>query len=366
VNNYNPNATGRRNRRLFGIPDKARAVRTVVLPVPWDVTCSYGTGAARAPAAILAASPQLDLWHPRKAEAWRLAPALARTPAGLVRLNGALRPLAAARIAWLEAGAPARRRAAMDRALVRVNAGCATMVRAVRKWSAGQLATGRLVGVLGGDHSTALGLIQAVADRHAAFGILQIDAHMDLRRAYEGFTFSHAAAMHNALQCRQVERLVQVGVRDCCEEEMRCAENSAGRVRVFTDRDVKRLQFDGTPWSAVCARIVDALPEQVYLSVDVDGLDPALCPHTGTPVPGGLSYAEAVCLAERVVDSGRRIVAFDLCEVAPGARGEWDAAVGARLLFELAILMAVSHDAPHTQVKRGRSPLRAALGGKRR
>jgi agmatinase len=230
----------------------------------------------------------------------------------------------------------------MDRALREVDAGCETMVRRVREWTGARLDEGRQVALLGGDHSTALGLIQAVAARTPAFGILQVDAHMDLREAFEGFEHSHASVMLHALRCPQVERLVQVAGRDFCQEEVSRVERSGGRIRIFDNRDLKREQLGGVSWKQLCVRIVDTLPEQVYLSFDIDGLDPSLCPHTGTPVPGGLSYAEAVCLIERVVDSGRRIVAFDLCEVAPGRTGEWDAAVAARLLFELTVLMTLS------------------------
>lgn len=339
---YNTSGPGQRNRHLYGVPWDWREARTVVLPVPWEVTCCYGTGTANAARAVLKASTQMDLWHPLAAEAWRLAPGLAPEPPGLRRLNDRLRRLAAARIAWVERGSRPARRQAMDRAACEVDAGCETMVRRVRAWTGARLDEGRQVALLGGDHSTALGLIQAVADRNPEFGILQIDAHMDLRERFEGFAHSHGSVMVHALRCPQVKRLVQVGGRDFCQDEVSRIESSGGRIRVFDDRDMKRQLLGGATWKQLCAGIVETLPEQVHLSFDIDGLDPSLCPHTGTPVPGGLSYAEAVCLVERVVDSGRRIVAFDLCEVSPGPRGEWDAAVAARLLFELAVLMTLS------------------------
>lgn len=353
---YNSSGPNPRNGRLFGVPGSWQEARTVLLPVPWEVTCCYGSGTSRAPGAILQASPQMDLWHPLAPEAWRLAPGLAPEPAGLRRLNDRLRPRASARMAWLEAGSPARRRAAMGRVRDEVNAGCETMVRQVREWTGARMDAGRQVALLGGDHSTALGLIQAVAQRTPEFGILQIDAHMDLRSNFEGFIYSHASVMLHALECPQVQRLVQVGGRDFCQEEASRVEASRGRIRVFDDRDMKREQLGGVSWKHLCARIVDTLPEQVHVSFDIDGLDPSLCPHTGTPVPGGLSYAEAVCLIERVVDSGRRIVGFDLCEVAPGPSGEWDAAVGARLLFELSVLMTLSREGGPTR-RRGRKPV---------
>jgi hypothetical protein len=102
------------------------------------------------------------------------------------------------------------------------------------------------------------------------------------------------------------------------------------------DAELARRRFDGESWSSVVREIVDALPQYVYLSFDIDGLDPTLCPHTGTPVPGGLQFQEACALLSAVAKSGRTIVGFDLCEVAPGPDGdEWDGNVGARLLYKM-------------------------------
>ncbi|HUS63859.1 MAG TPA: arginase family protein, partial [Kofleriaceae bacterium] len=195
---------------------------------------------------------------------------------------------------------------------------------------------GRLVGVVGGDHAAPLGAIQALARRHPGLGVLHVDAHADLRDAYEGFTWSHASIMFNVVREADVGRLVQVGIRDLCEAEADLIRGSGGRVVTHFDAELKARQYDGEAWGAQCARIVADLPRDVYVSFDIDGLDPTLCPHTGTPVPGGLQFAEAAALVAAVVKSGRRIVGFDLCEVAPGPDGdEWDANVGMRLLYKL-------------------------------
>jgi agmatinase len=213
----------------------------------------------------------------------------------------------------------------------------AAMTEQVRGEARTWLDRGRLVGLIGGDHSTPLGLIQEVAARHPGLGILQLDAHADLRPAFEGFRFSHASIMDNVLATAAgVARLVQVGVRDFGAVEAAAIRASGGRVRTWFDPDLRERLQDGEPWSAIAREIVSALPETVYLSFDVDGLDPALCPHTGTPVPGGLSFAEAVSLLRHVAKSGRRIVGFDLVETAPGPAGdEWDANVAARLLYKM-------------------------------
>ena len=204
-----------------------------------------------------------------------------------------------------------------------------------RTRTAALLAQDRLPGIVGGDHSVPLGAIAALADRHPGMGILQIDAHADLRPAYQGLRWSHASIMDNVLrEIDGIARIVQVGVRDYCEQELRAIAGSEGRVVTHFDQEWQRRRFCGGSFDALCREAIDALPQEVYISCDVDGLDPGLCPNTGTPVPGGLSFAEACHLLLTLGESGRRVVGFDLVEVAPGA-GEWDANVGARLLYKL-------------------------------
>jgi agmatinase len=193
------------------------------------------------------------------------------------------------------------------------------------------------MGIVGGDHSTPLGALRAAAERHKELGVLHIDAHADLREAYEGFRFSHASIMHNVLRDTSVRRIVQAGVRDFCDAEDRRIRDEPARLRTWFDGDLRRALHDGETWTHLVGRIVADLPREVWVSFDVDGLDPSLCPHTGTPVPGGLSFPEAVTLLRHLAASGRRIVGFDLSEVAPDptGRSEWDANVGARLLYKL-------------------------------
>jgi len=200
------------------------------------------------------------------------------------------------------------------------------------------LAAGKIPAVLGGDHSVPLGAWRALARRVPSFGVLHIDAHLDLRDAYEGFQYSHASILRNGLnEVPAITRLVQVGMRDVGEDEVRFAGSQGERVRVFFDRELSRRRFVGEPWVRVARLIVDALPEQVWVTFDIDGLDPKLCPNTGTPVPGGLELAEANFLLGEVVRSGRKILGFDLNEVSPAADGrdEWDANVGARVLYRM-------------------------------
>jgi agmatinase len=202
---------------------------------------------------------------------------------------------------------------------------------------------GKMVALLGGDHSTPFGFMQALAEKYPAFGILQIDAHADLRNAYEGFTYSHASIMHNALGLSQVSKLVQVGIRDYCEEEVNVMREQKDRVVTFFDRDIKQEQYNGKTWAQQAEHIVSQLPENVYISFDIDGLDQKLCPNTGTPVAGGFEFEQAAYLIHTVVKSGKKIIGLDLNEVAPGEHDEWDANVGARMLLRMCNCMALSN-----------------------
>jgi len=133
-----------------------------------------------------------------------------------------------------------------------------------------------------------------------------------------------------------VTHIAQIALRDLSEDEHAFIQGSGGRIAALFDGDLARRQLEGEPFARIARAAIDRLPHHVYLSFDIDGLDPSLCPHTGTPVPGGLSFREAVALVAYVRESGRAIVGFDLCEVAPGPDGdEWDGNVGARLLYKM-------------------------------
>ena len=206
----------------------------------------------------------------------------------------------------------------------------------LRERSADLLNQGKIVAVLGGEHSTPLGLIEALDQQGEEFGVLQIDAHADLRDAYEGFEQSHASIMFNVLRhCTNLKKLVQVGIRDIAQSEVDLISGSNGRVTTFFDWSLKEERFNGITWAQQVKNIISELPEKVYVSFDIDGLFPELCPNTGTPVVGGLSLEEVTFLLFQLVDSGKQIIGFDLNEVSPGEHDDWDANVGARALWNL-------------------------------
>jgi agmatinase len=281
---------------------------------------------------VLAASRQVDLFDVETGRPYQDGIAMLAEPPEVRALNDEARRLA---LPIIEAGG-AEPGTPLERSLERVNALCEQMNDWVYRTARAWLERGKLVATVGGDHSTAFGAIRAHAERYPDLGVLHLDAHADLRDAYEGFTWSHASIMFNVLERLPQVRLVQVALRDVGEAEVELTRARAERVSAFFDADLWRRRFDGAPWGRTVDEIVSRLPGDVYLSFDIDGLDPTLCPHTGTPVPGGLSFPEAVALVAGVVRSGRRIVGLDLMEVAPDpAGGEWDGNVGARLLYKM-------------------------------
>ena len=331
---FDPSAAAQEGSGIYGLPHTEDDARVVVVPVPFDATTSYRRGAAGGPAAVLRASRQVDLYDREVGRPYEAGIYLQPEATLLAALNEDGR---AAADPILAAGGAEDGNAEHQHLLTRVNG----ISEAVNKWvydaTARLLDKGKMAVILGGDHAVPFGAIQAYAERHPGLGVLHIDAHADLRDAYEGFTYSHASVMHNvATRIPAVGRLVQVGIRDFSEDEARFAEASGGRIQTFYDVDLARGRFEGEPFARQVERIVAALPQEVYVSFDIDGLDPAFCPHTGTPVPGGLHFHEASYLVGAVVRSGRRIVGVDLNEVAPGPDGDdWDGNVGARLLYKL-------------------------------
>ncbi len=337
---FNPSGVGLKNGNFIGLPFTKETARLVLLPVPWDVTVSYGEGTALGTEAIRKASTQLDLYDSDVEEAWKLGIFMQPGDRKILKKRDELRQLAWPYIDFLEKEGNVSEELSMRKALDEMNLGCSEMNEWVFKQSKKLLDAGKMVGIVGGDHSVPLGFIRSLAENYEEFGILQIDAHLDLRNSYEGFTFSHASIFNNALKENSVSKLVQVGIRDYCEEEMELAENEEDRVSVFFDQELKENRFNGKTWNVQCGEIVEELPELVYISFDIDGLDPKLCPNTGTPVPGGLDFSEAVFLLKKVVESGRKIIGFDVCET---GNNEWDANVAARIIYKLCNLTGRSN-----------------------
>ena len=335
---FDPNAAADLSSGIFGLPFTREQAAVVVIPVPFEATVSYGGGTEAGPEAVRAASAQVDLLDRRFGEAWQRGIFMEEPDERFLEWGREARELARPMI---ERGGAGEGDA---QAVGRIDAIGAEMNGLVRAHAAAVLAAGKLPCLLGGEHAVSLGAIRACAEAHAEIGVLQIDAHMDLRRAFEGFRYSHASVMYNALEeLPGVSRLVQVGIRDLSRGEVDHAASLGDRVFTHYDDDLFDARARGEGFGLACARIISQLPERVYVTFDIDGLDPSLCPNTGTPVPGGLGFREASLLLDMLARSGKRIVGCDLVEVTPGAEGdEWDANVGARVLFRLCMAALLS------------------------
>lgn len=321
---------------LFGLPYDYDSSKLVLLPCPWEVTTSYGGGTALGPKTVLQASQQVDLFSRQFGKAYENGYFLEEFPEDILEKNNALKESAQ----WIveEKYKENGETADVKKEQEKVNRASDEFNDWVYRRSKRILDHGKICAVLGGDHSTPYGLMRALGEKHQNdYSVLHLDAHHDLREAYQGFTHSHASIFHNVMESAFApKKLVQVGIRDFCEEEHLYYKDS-DRIECFYDRDIEEALFNGRTWKSLCDEIVSKLTDKVYLSTDIDGLNPALCPHTGTPVPGGLSFTQFDYLLQRVAESGKKIIGFDLVEVAPDPQGlsELDGNVGARVLFQL-------------------------------
>jgi Arginase/agmatinase/formimionoglutamate hydrolase, arginase family len=332
---FDPDAAAAPGTGIFGLPFTLEESRVVIQPVPFDATTSYRRGTAAGPDAVRTASMQVDLYDRRFGKVYEQGIYMHPLPEHILALSETAGALAAPLIAGGGTTGDETEDASI---LNQVNAACEQVNAFTYERTREVLKAGKVPALLGGEHSVPFGAIKAVAEHHGSIGILHIDAHMDLREAFEGFTWSHASIMHNVLsRIPQVTKLVQVGIRDMGERELAFAEAQGKRVEVRFD-DVWAEQIgNGVKFSDLAESAVAALPEKVYVTFDIDALAPSLCPHTGTPVPGGLSFNQAVLLLDALRRSRKQVVGFDLVEVAPGPEDgpEWDANVGARILYKL-------------------------------
>ncbi|PIE03496.1 MAG: hypothetical protein CSA81_01775 [Acidobacteria bacterium] len=316
---------------LFASQSTLQSADCVILPVPWDATSSYGTGSSQAPEAIRTASHQMDFFDLSSQDDYSDRVYMMPVSAAWEAMNRKTCDMVAE-----------YRQTLSPQLQTKINHNSEKLNAEVEARALEILHSGKKLGLLGGDHSTPFGAIKALSTGVHSFGILHIDAHHDLREAYEGLSFSHASIFHQVLrQISQVQKLVSVGVRDFSAEEFLKARDDS-RVRTFYDTNMKKRLYKGTLWHDICQETLNELPENIYISLDIDGLDPQNCPHTGTPVPGGLSYDRLMYLLEMVKASRSKLIGFDLCEVSPDRNhpaNEWDANVGARVLYKLVSLL---------------------------
>ncbi len=340
---FNPNAAGNPNNNIFGLPFTEEDARVILLPVPWEVTVSFGSGTSRAADQIFKASLQVDLFDPDMKDCWKQGFFMKQPDRKILLKSDYLRKEAELYIDYISKGNVVKENKFMCKSLKEINDGANFLNTWVYDQTKALLDKDKLVGLIGGDHSTPLGFFKALAEKHGEFGILQIDAHCDLRASYEDFTYSHASIMYNALnEVTQLQRLLQVGVRDFGEDEYELIKNSNKKIVTYFDKDIKERQFEGETWKSIANEIVEQLPNKVHISFDIDGLDPKLCPNTGTPVSGGFEAEQVIYLFKKVVESGRKLIGFDLNEVSVG-EGTIDANVAARIIYKLCNLLVESN-----------------------
>lgn len=343
LSNFDPNSAGNPNNNIFGLPFTEEESAVIIFPVPWEVSVSYRAGTARAPENIFNASLQVDLIDNDLRDGWKRGIYMREPDKNLLQKSDYLRKEAELYIKYISEGENVEDNKFMAKALVELNEEATLLNKWVYEQTKELLAKGKLVGLLGGDHSTPLGYMKAIGEQYASFGILQIDAHCDLREAYEGLTYSHASIMYNALnEIPTLHKLVQVGTRDYSDTEYDYILHSNGRVHTYFDKDTKERIYEGETWKTITDEIVAQLPEHVYLSFDIDGLDPKLCPNTGTPVQGGLEIEQVYYLLRKMLASGKKLIGFDLNEVGTSTN-EWDENVGARVLYKLCNLLLLSN-----------------------
>jgi agmatinase len=337
IEGYNPNENGLAHHGIFGLPFGVEESKMILVPVPWEATVSYGTGTADGPKTILDASQQIDLHDHLYPNGWKKGIAMQDIPTSIYFKSKQTR---AKTEKYLEKFYYGKQ---IDKKLLNeINGDCKELKNYVQEITEKFINEGKIVGVVGGEHSVPLGYLETLSKKYKDFGILHIDAHADMREAYQGLEYSHASTFNNALKITNISKIVSVGVRDFCIEELELITKEKKRVSLFTDYEIKKAIFNGGSWAKECEKIVKELPKKVYISFDIDGLMPNLCPNTGAPVHGGFTIDETVYLFEKVIASGRKIIGFDLCEVAKGV-GEWDGNVGARVLYKLCLLTLKSN-----------------------
>lgn len=332
---FDPNQKSNSKSGIYGLPHNEHQAKVLYLSIPWDVTTSYKSGASKGPKAILKASEQIDLFDLEYGKVYEAGFFMKKAPRWLEQLNKSTRLLCEEIISAPEDKVKKSKK--LQKILDKVNQASDKVNQFVYEQTKQILSNNQISILVGGDHSTPFGAIKAYAEKYPKMGILHFDAHSDTRKAYMSLNHSHASIMYNVSEeIKSIKSITQVGIRDFCEEEFNYTKKSK-KFDVYFDLDIQQKKINGVKFSTITQSIIKKLPKEVYISFDIDGLDPVYCPNTGTPVPGGLSFSEVTFIINQIVKSGRKIVGLDLVEVAPSSQknNDWDANLGMRLLYKL-------------------------------
>jgi agmatinase len=269
-----------------GLPKEFSSLSTskvVVLPIPYDGTSTWVKGSDKGPEALLDASANMELYDiETNSEPYRVGIYTAKP--------------------------------------VTQNTSPEAMVEETKKRAIDYIDQGKFLVTIGGEHSVSIGAIQAHAEKFEKFSVIQIDAHADLREEYEGSPNNHACVMARA---KELCKIVQVGIRSMDVEENKNLNHS----RVFWGHQI----FHNDSWME---EAIDMLTENVYLTIDLDGLDPSLLPSTGTPEPGGLLWYQTLKFLKKLVDK-RNLVGFDVVELCPNPAEKSSDFVAAKLVYKI-------------------------------
>ena len=268
----------------------AKEAEAVVLPIPYEATTTYGAGTREGPEAILAASRQVELWD--EDDDW--------DPSAAIRLSTAA-PI------FPEVSGP---QAMLEK-----------IKRVVQPW----VAQGKLICALGGEHTITVALVQAFQTRYPDFSVVALDAHADLRESYDGSKLSHACVMRRVYELGRP--LTLMGVRSYSQDEYQLLR-VAPRLKVFKAKELHSPEG----WQAAIDHL-KAIPGPVYLSIDLDALDPGIMPAVGTPEPGGLTYEQVLIIMQTLTRRGP-VIGLDLVELAPIPGQKVSEFTAARLLYK--------------------------------
>jgi agmatinase len=259
--------------------------RVAIIPVPYDSTTSFRSGSRDGPEAMITASYGL--------EDYDFELELDVSEIG-IHTTGAIEPHMA---------------------------GPGPMTERIKSVVGGYLTMGKTIGLLGGEHSITIGSVQAHVEAYPDLSVLYLDAHADLRNEYMGTPYGHASAARRAYECCPI---ALAGIRSMCQEEH----------DFIRENNIPVWYWDPNSLNSSWDSILDSLSGSVYVSVDLDVLDPALMPAVGTPEPGGLAWHQLVSLLGKVAES-RRIVGFDVCELAPADGPSACSYIAAKLVYKL-------------------------------
>ena len=329
---FNPEEVSKRGL-LFGLPYTIEEASLVIIGVPWEVTVTYKGGTSNTPEQVLLASNQIDLFHPELGTPWQKGIAWDPSLMFLKKHSNNYSPIARQYFDVLErTGADPNRSPELLNVAKNLDVANNMMLTKVKESIQKHLDAGKLIGLVGGEHTISIGAVHAIADSKP-ISVLHLDAHADMRKSYAGMKYTHASAMYHISEHSNVRSITSVGIRSMSPAEFE-AISQKEKVFLFTAHKLWTNLFAGISWEKLVDNIISTIEaDDVYITFDIDVLEPSLCPSTGTPVPGGLSYAHTTFLIKQLVKKGKRIIGFDIVE--GGNKFSFEIDLIVNLLFDL-------------------------------